>query len=197
MRYGATIGLALLLSVASWLVLPGAATAPAPAARTAVEPRPPRPDPWIVEDRGPMVPIVEDRAAATSPSSVSNSRQEIDVDSVAAAFLHAVNEVREAAGAPRLHADDDLATLGHGWAVTLAEEGRLRHSSLIHAVVDDPAWTAAGENVGYGPSVAVLVEAFVESPSHRANIVDPRYRSAGIGVAVVDGVIWTTHLFAG
>lgn len=44
----------------------------------------------------------------------------------------------------------------------------------------------AGENLARGFDTAeLLVEAWMESPGHRANILDPDYREAGI--AVIDG----------
>jgi uncharacterized protein YkwD len=47
------------------------------------------------------------------------------------------------------------------------------------------AWEAYGENVAMGqPSGAEVVAAWMKSPGHRANILNPRYTELGIGYAL-------------
>ena len=58
-------------------------------------------------------------------------------------------------------------------------------------------WSTAGENVGYGPSVAAIFGGLRNSSGHYNNMVNGSYTHVGVGVVVVDGVMWTTHLFAG
>jgi len=59
-------------------------------------------------------------------------------------------------------------------------------------------WTAAGENVGMGPSCQSIHDAFMSSPGHRANILDTDYNQVGVGVATDnDGTIYVTEDFAG
>ncbi|GJM37328.1 MAG: hypothetical protein DHS20C19_06950 [Acidimicrobiales bacterium] len=187
MRYGTTAGvtIAATLTVASWLVFPGAAAAPP------VESRAPSP---TVSSSTTVVPST--RAAA-----VRGEQARVSTTTIAPTLvdqsLGALNDVRDAVGLGRLAADPDLDALAQTWAVRLAADERLHHSSLIYEVIEGDDWTAAGENVGYGPSVGVLMDAFVASPTHEANIVNPRYRAVGIGIVVVDDVIWTAHLFAG
>ena len=58
------------------------------------------------------------------------------------------------------------------------------------------AWTLVGENVGAGPEVGGLMDAFVASPTHYANIVEPRFDYIGVGVTWgSDGRMYTTHVF--
>jgi hypothetical protein len=53
-----------------------------------------------------------------------------------------------------------------------------------------------GENVGTGPEVGAIMNAFVGSPSHYANIVDARYDYIGVGVTWgSDGRMYTAHVF--
>ena len=190
MRHGTAtgVGFAVGITVASWFVFPATAAAPS---RTAAPPS------------LASASAVSEDVAAPAPGSATTSTVAPapapmpDAGAIGADLRRALNEVRAAEGLAPLATDPVLAAMGQGWAAELAAEGGLRHSALIYEVIDDPAWTAAGENVGYGPTVDALVDAFVASPSHRENIVNPRYLSVGIGVVLVDDVIWTAHLFAG
>lgn len=114
----------------------------------------------------------------------------------ASMFLRALDDERAAHGLAPLTRRADLDEMARSWAVRLAAEGELRHSDLIHEIVAGD-WTTAGENLGYGPSPARVFEALVDSPAHRANILDPDFHAVGIGVVWVDDVLWTAHLFAG
>jgi pyruvate/2-oxoglutarate dehydrogenase complex dihydrolipoamide acyltransferase (E2) component len=53
-----------------------------------------------------------------------------------------------------------------------------------------------GENVGVGGDVTSLMNAFVNSPAHYRNIVDPEFNYIGVGVSYdAQGRIYTTHDF--
>lgn len=112
------------------------------------------------------------------------------------AFLAALNALRAERGLVPLGGRADLDLLAQSWAAEMAAADDLRHSDLIYDVIAG-AWTTAGENVGYGPSVAVIVDALEASPGHLDNMLNPDFTSVGIGVVWVDDVLWTAHLFAG
>src|SRR5713226_4782392 len=49
-------------------------------------------------------------------------------------------------------------------------------------------WTAIGENIAAGQqSPQQVVDDWMNSPGHRANILDPSFRDVGIGIAVGPG----------
>ena len=57
-------------------------------------------------------------------------------------------------------------------------------------------WTKLGENVGVGYDVDGLMQAFINSPSHYRNLVDPDWNYVGVGVSYgSDGRMYTTHNF--
>ena len=57
-------------------------------------------------------------------------------------------------------------------------------------------WTKLGENVGVGYDVDGLMQAFINSPAHYANLVDPAWTHVGVGVTIGgDGRMYTTHNF--
>lgn len=68
------------------------------------------------------------------------------------------------------------------------------HASPISAGVTHP-WAKLGENVGTGPDVGSIMNAFVASPGHYANIVDPEFTHIGVGVVWDGNRMYTTHRF--
>ena len=80
------------------------------------------------------------------------------------------------------------------WAELMAAEDDLKHSNLSDGITGD--WLVIGENVGYSSDIATVHQAFLDSPSHRANIVDARFNWVGTGYAVgPDGRIWVSQVF--
>ena len=57
-------------------------------------------------------------------------------------------------------------------------------------------WQKLGENVGVGMTTDKLHQAFIDSPSHYKNLVDPDLTHVGVGVVLGrDGAIFTAHQF--
>ena len=111
-----------------------------------------------------------------------------------AAFVAAINEVRAGVGLPGLTVNSQLVTLARNHAQVMADAGEIFHADPISAGFTG-SWTKLGENVGVGASVPVLVDAFVASPGHYANIIDPGFTQIGVGVVWKDGALYTTHRF--
>ena len=110
------------------------------------------------------------------------------------AFLDALNEVRAGIGLPAFTLNAQLSDLARDHAEVMADAGEIFHASPISAGYVGP-WSKIGENVGVGANVSVLVDAFVASPGHYANIVDPSFTEIGIGVVWRDNALYTTHRF--
>jgi hypothetical protein len=76
----------------------------------------------------------------------------------------------------------------------MARKAELFHApgpQITHRVT---RWISLGENIGVGPAddVAGLQKAFMHSPLHRANLMNPAFRYVGIGVVVKDDTLWVT-----
>lgn len=114
---------------------------------------------------------------------------------VEAEFVAALNEVRSEAGLHPLATDGELVDVARRWSDVMAGEGRIWHNPNLADDVTAP-WVLIGENVGVGYDVPTLVQAFVDSPAHYRNIVDPRFDWIGVGVTWgPDGRLFTTHVF--
>ena len=106
-----------------------------------------------------------------------------------------VNQTRAANGLPALQFNTMLYLKAQGWADHLARQGYLSHSRLADANWST-TWTKLGENVGVAYSIEGVHNAFMNSPSHRANIVDRSYNKIGTGVHVsADGRVWVVQEF--
>ncbi|MEM7141563.1 MAG: CAP domain-containing protein [Actinomycetota bacterium] len=110
------------------------------------------------------------------------------------AFVAALNQVRAANGLPAFTVNGELSGLARGHAQVMADAGEIFHANPISAGFTGE-WAKLGENVGVGASVDVLVDAFVASPGHFANIIDPNFTEIGVGVVWRDAAMYTTHRF--
>jgi hypothetical protein len=110
-------------------------------------------------------------------------------------FVAGVNAVRAQAGLPPLAVHSQLTSVARSWADSQASVNDISHNPNLTGQVAG-AWTLVGENVGTGPAVSGIMDAFVASPSHYANIVEPRFDYIGVGVTWgTDGRMYTTHVF--
>jgi hypothetical protein len=115
-------------------------------------------------------------------------------DATADQFLAKINDLRTSKGLRPLALDASISAFAQSWTNQMAESNHLSHNPNLASIPGN--WTKAGENVGVGGDVDTLFQAFVNSPHHYANLVDPAYNLVGIGVAVAsNGTLWTTHNF--
>jgi len=111
-----------------------------------------------------------------------------------AAFVSALHQVRANVGLPALTLNSQLSNLSRGHAQVMADAGSIFHADPISAGYNGP-WSKMGENVGSGGGVQTLVNAFVASPSHYRNIIDPDFTQIGVGVVWLENALYTTHRF--
>jgi len=141
---------------------------------------------------GPTGPVVVSNVplfvGIAEPSAAAIGGEAVDPEEAEARGLVLLNQARRAAGLGPLVQDlqlrelaiahsDDMASndfFGHVSPTTGSPEDRLRRSSFIVA--------AFGENVGSGPTPEVIHEGLMESPGHRANMINPKFTHVGIGV---------------
>jgi uncharacterized protein YkwD len=95
-----------------------------------------------------------------------------------------INRVRGRNGVDpvRLHRclTDDAA---QPWARRMAKTGDFRHQELSDVQKKCPRFGWMGENIAYGyPTVSTVMEAWMASSGHRANILRPQFTHVGIGV---------------
>jgi uncharacterized protein YkwD len=111
-----------------------------------------------------------------------------------AAFIEAINEIRVDLGLDELEPHEELAETARAHTQAMADAGEIFHADPISEGLT-AEWVKLGENVGVGAGVQVLVDAFVASPGHYANIIDPSFTHIGVGVVWKGETLYTTHRF--
>lgn len=104
-----------------------------------------------------------------------------------------VDQARVARNIRPLDTRAGLSDVAQDWAEQMARTGVLRHNPRLTTQVDN--WRWIGENVGFGPDVRTVQEAFMRSPGHRANVLDRDYTQIGVGVVRRDSRVWVVQVF--
>jgi uncharacterized protein YkwD len=115
------------------------------------------------------------------------------------ALLAAVNEERAEAGCGPLESDATLDTAARLHAEDMAGNDYFSHTSLDGRSPSDRAAEqgysgGVGENIAAGyPDVASVMEGWMNSEGHRANILNCDYDVIGIGIAEVAGSAYSKY----
>ncbi|MBD8063401.1 CAP domain-containing protein [Oceanitalea stevensii] len=122
------------------------------------------------------------------PSATAGPTRTSDPAAYAADLIELTNETREEEGLPGLKRSDCAETAALERAHALVGQGELVHAPMT-PVIDQcaPATTAAENLVNSTAQPIDVVKAWLGSPGHRANIIDPDLTEIGIG-CVPDGV---------
>ena len=121
------------------------------------------------------------------------------LSSNAQSFVDRTNALRASDGVAAVAGHGVLDAKAQAWAENLAARGGLVHSDLADGL-GGVRWRALGENLAAGTESgdwpARLHDALVNSPSHRANMVDQRFTHMGVGVASGGGQVYVVEVFA-
>ena len=150
-----------------------------------------------------VVPGVAQAPASSTAGSTAGSRTSTTASAAAQRRLRQqraaakdvvarINATRRAHGRTPLKVAADLSSYATRHSSRMAAPGRLAHSKGLTGL---RCWSRIGENVAYAASPAAAHVALLGSPSHRANILSPRFTEVGVGVVRRDGVVWVTQVF--
>src|SRR5665647_3506796 len=133
--------------------------------------------------------------ASVAPPATSGSvtsRQDL-----AGAVASATNAQRAAAGLSPLAYRS--CSVPASFALKLATEGALYHNSLTTVLSACGGTTTAGENIARGyTSVSAVTAGWMGSAGHRANILNPSFKSISVGVAqAANGTYYWVENFVG
>jgi uncharacterized protein YkwD len=140
----------------------------------------------------------------TTPSSDAGPCQgtgvvptEANLEAVRAATLCLVNRERSTHGVGPLATNSDLQRAAQGHSESMASGSYFEHTgpggTLLERITASGylpgpnALYSVGENIAYGSlqdsTPVAIVAAWMASPGHRANILNPSFREVGIGVS--------------
>ena len=118
-----------------------------------------------------------------------------------AGLLANFNRDRAANGAEALTEDPQLTLVAQRWAEHLAAIAQLDHQDLASLIAspDMSGWNALDEDLFVGPTTVTnddIENAWMASPLHRSNILNPTRNYVGIGHATdSEGHLWVVADF--
>lgn len=120
--------------------------------------------------------------------------------------IRLMNHERRIRGIGLLGKSNCLTTAARKWSRHMALVNTGPHHSIIQQSVESECgsgwWRKIGENVGQSQDSAGVFQAYMNSPGHRANILDNAYQRVGVGATYYKHpgnswtILWTTQLFA-
>lgn len=122
--------------------------------------------------------------------------------SVAEQYLfQAANAERAQRGLPTLHWDTALYRAAHAHAQEMASRASISHQYAGEAELAERGKSAGAkfsliaENVAEAPTAVRIHDAWMNSPGHRANLLDPHVDAVGISVLQRDGQLYAVQDF--
>jgi uncharacterized protein YkwD len=168
---------------------PGGAGAAGPSSRPAAapptgpssaHPSPTRPAPGTTPPRTPRP--TPKPSPKPSPRPTGTAEQQV---------FQLVNQQRAAAGCAPLRSDSRLVDAARGHSQDMATHDYFSHTGLDGSTFVDriadagyPRRQAGGENIAAGyPTASAVMTGWMNSPGHRANILDCGFKAIGVGLA--------------
>ena len=116
----------------------------------------------------------------------------------AAQVIALVNKERAKQGCRALTADSRLTKAAQGHSADMARRGFFDHTNPDGKDPGDRItaagyrWSTYGENIAKGqPTPASVMKSWMNSPGHRANILNCKFAEIGVGVVKSGGPYWT------
>jgi uncharacterized protein YkwD len=97
-----------------------------------------------------------------------------------------INVQRSKHHLPALHVQQDLNRSAQGWTNVMVTTGQFTHGADFAGRISAAgyAWASAGENIATGfLTPQAVVKAWMASPDHCQNILDPGYADVGTGLS--------------
>lgn len=163
-----------------------------------------------VKPRAVLVGVISGKSAGYSTptrSTTSSNNSVGSANDTEARAWELMNARRQVTGLTSLEWDERLVSLARMHSESMANGGYFSHKDLNGGYVDDRAsklgifnWLSIGENIafmkGYSDPATMAVEKWMQSPSHKKNILNSQWRDSAIGTAVAaDGAIYFTQVF--
>jgi uncharacterized protein YkwD len=133
---------------------------------------------------------------------VSPARAQSAPNTSQQALFDLLNAERARSGVRKLQWDPHLAESALSHARRMADQGQLSHQfagepDLDHRIrATGLRFDAWGENVALAGSVEDIHDALMNSPPHRANILDPKYNAVGIAILPRGNRLYAVQNFA-
>lgn len=108
-----------------------------------------------------------------------------------------INQERSSRSIRTLRVNNSLSKRARRHSRKMARNGRVVYHSNLSYTMRGYSYNIAGENVGMSWKLRRVHNMFMDSKSHRRNILRSGYRRVGIGVYRSNGRVWVTEIFYG
>lgn len=147
-------------------------------------------------------PVTTTTTARTTPAPVvTTTAAADDFDAYAAEILNLVNEERRSRGLPEYTTNEKLNQMAMVRANEISQS--FSHTRPDGSGLDSlfaeygVQWWAIGENIAGGYSTpSFVMDGWMNSPLHEANILAENFSSMGIGIVRVNGTMFWVQIFA-
>ncbi|WP_136518580.1 CAP domain-containing protein [Cellulomonas telluris] len=134
----------------------------------------------------------------TSPTPTTSSAAAADPLVYAAALVASTNEARDVEGLPALAVSECAERAAADRAQALVGEQELEHAPLDGVLRDCAPSAKAAENLSRATAPAAdVVDAWLGSPGHRDNLLDPDLREVGVACVEDAGRLLCAQVFLG
>ncbi|MFE5211788.1 CAP domain-containing protein [Streptomyces sp. NPDC056600] len=161
----------------------------------------PSPEPTAEKTTEPEKPAPTTKTAEPRKPASGGSADLSQEDAARARVLQLVNQERASAGCSPVKADSGLTDLADDFSRAMAEQDFFDHTDPSGATPWDRAAAAGvdnlgGENIARGQAdAAAVMDAWMNSEGHRANILNCDFKTLGVGVHFASGGPWWTQDF--
>jgi uncharacterized protein YkwD len=117
-------------------------------------------------------------------------------------ILQLINQARRQRGLPQLDENAQLREAARSHARLMASNQTLSHQLAGEPILRKRLALAGvhfhtdGETVAFDESPEAAQQSLMQSPPHRAIILDPEYNAVGVGIVERNGTVWVTEDFA-
>ncbi len=177
-----------------------ASPSPSPSTSSAAPTKTPSKKPQATPSKKPKT--TPPQAATKAPPKETSAPVTVSAETAAAAeVLKLVNEERAKVGCSAVAANSALADLAQAFSQDMAARGFFDHTDPDGLSPWDRAAKAGitdlgGENIARGQAdAAAVMEAWMNSPGHKANILNCDFKTLGVGVHLASGGPWWTQDF--
>lgn len=124
----------------------------------------------------------------TTGSDITNTNTNIALEKDEQIILNLVNQARKEAGLSELKADSDIMRVAEVKAQDMEDNNYFSHTSPTYGSPFDMlksfgvSYKSAGENIAGHSTAENAFNAWMDSPGHKANILNSSYNYTGIGV---------------
>lgn len=161
---------------------------------------------WIVGETGPSNDAERPRIVAPKATGVKASVS-VNIRTAERIAFDMINQKRAENGLRALTWSDELENLARVHSESMAQFAYFSHRDRNGKVVSDRAdnsglrkWRAIGENIafnrGFADPIAKAVDLWLNSASHRHNLMSASWKESAVGVAIApDGSYYFTQVF--